>query len=397
MIGVIGDTHFGAGYNMGKTDPATQLNNRLIDFSNTFNSIIDGFIARKVTTVVLTGDIFETRHPTASQHKIFSKCVQRAIDLGMKVLINVGNHDQQRHIDTTTVDIYNALKVPGVEVYQDIGVHSVDDNTHIILMPYRDKRMLGGDSNAEAIATLKQELDNITDMLDGNIVVVGHYMLEKGLEGIDPDMFSMNELMLPLDMFDNCDVTIMGHIHKPDVISSGEKPTIVYSGSMEKVSFGEKDHTKISLVIDPADIYNIEVIPTSTIRNLFELEFDYSDQKPFKQNINNQITSDIDGFADANEVKHSICKVIVKIKESDLYYIDQSIIKNHLLNKGVHFCTGVHVSSINNRQLRNQSINETLSSRKAMAAFIEGLHESNQMKKKLLKHAEQIIDEVEGT
>ncbi len=47
-IGIIGDTHFGAGYNMGKLDPKTQLNTRLLDFSNTFNTVIDEFIKRGV-------------------------------------------------------------------------------------------------------------------------------------------------------------------------------------------------------------------------------------------------------------------------------------------------------------------------------------------------------------
>ena len=76
-IGFIGDPHFGAGFNLGGRDPETQHNTRLIDFSNTFNSIVDGFVAKNVTHIIIPGDIFETRQPSAAQISSFSKCVRR--------------------------------------------------------------------------------------------------------------------------------------------------------------------------------------------------------------------------------------------------------------------------------------------------------------------------------
>ena len=81
-IAIIGDCHFGAGYNMGNIDPKTQLNTRLLDFSNTFNKIVDRFSKKNVKTIILTGDIFETRHPTSAQLSAFSTCAQRANEPG---------------------------------------------------------------------------------------------------------------------------------------------------------------------------------------------------------------------------------------------------------------------------------------------------------------------------
>lgn len=392
-ISIIGDAHFGAAYNMGKTDLSTQLNTRLLDFANTFNSIIDAHIAMGVKIVVLTGDNFETRHPTASQHKVFSQCIQRAVDLGLIILINVGNHDQQRHIDTTTVDMYNALRVPNVYVYQNMDIYSIKDDLHIVILPYRDRKMLGGETNSESIEILRKQFSALTKNLKGKIVVVGHFMLEKGVDSIDPDMFSMNELILPLDIFSKCDVVIMGHVHKHSFISS-EKPVVIYSGSMEKVSFGEKDHHKVSLIINPDDIHNVKVLQTK-VRDLYEINLDYvGDDKEYKDKINNKILSDIKEFEKTSNLKNSICKISIRIKETDLYYIDQSLIKDYVINQGVHFCTGIQVSSVNNRQLRNGSINETLSEKKAMAAFIESLQETDQTKKRLLKYSDQIIEEI---
>lgn len=397
MIGIIGDTHWGAGYNMGKIDPRTQLNTRLLDFSNTFNRLIDRFAEHDVKVAFLTGDIFETRHPTAAQLNAFSQCVQRAIGLGIKLVINVGNHDQMRHISTTTVDVFDKLRLPDLKVYQEMGIYELDNSTGIIMMPYRDKRMMEASSNAEAIEMLREELSGYIKQLNNkNIIVIGHYMLEKSPEGFDPDSFSMNELKLPLDMFNGCDMVIMGHIHQPEVISRN-KPVIIYAGSMDKVSYGEKDHSKISIIIDENNIPSFKLLKSS-VRNLFELNFDYlDDKKPYKDEINNKICLDIDAFNNDCSIKNSITKVSIKVKENDLYYISQPQIKEHVLSKGVHCCTGVQVTSINSRQLRNSMINETLAGKKAFASYLDGIKiESSSLKKKILKYGEEIIDEVEG-
>jgi exonuclease SbcD len=396
MIGIIGDTHFGAGYNMGNIDPKTQLNTRLLDFSNTFNQIIDKFAKNGVKVVVLTGDIFETRHPTSAQLNAFSECIHRAINLGMEIIINVGNHDQLRNISTTTIDVFDALKLPFLKIYQNIEVHKVKD-INLILMPYRDRRMVGAKSNSEAIEMLENELNSVVQTLTGKKIVIGHFMLEKSPEGSDPDTFSLNELILPMSMFDNCDVVIMGHVHKHEIVSSSlNSPTIIYSGSMDKVSFGEKDHRKVSLILDPENIHNIDIIKTN-VHNLFEINLDYIDEKKsFKEEINNKITSDIDSFNKTQSIKNSIVKVIVRVKENDLYYVKQPLIKDYVLSKGVKYCTGIQVTSINTRQLRNSTINETLSGKKAFASYLDGINcESEVMKKKLLKRAEEIIEEVE--
>jgi len=393
-IGVIGDNHFGSGYNMGRLDPKTQINSRLLDFENTFNSIIDSFVKRNVKAVVLTGDIFETRHPTSVQLNIFSKCVQRTIDFGMEVIINVGNHDQQRHTSTTTVDIFNKLKLPKLKVYSEIDLHTLNDNTHLILMPYRDRKMMGADTNSNAILKIETEINQISKDLKGTKIIVGHFMLEKSPEDSDPDTFSINELILPLSMFDNYDVVIMGHIHKHQVVSN-KKPIIIYSGSMDKVSFGERGHQKISIIIDTDDIENFEIIKTK-VRNLFVLELDYTDENLIKDEINNKIMEDINYIDQEHSLKNSISKVIIKVNENNLYYINQPEIKNFIVDKKVKFCTGIHINSTNNRQLRNSAINETLSKKKAIVSFINGLIEQDNIKRKLLVCAEKIMEEVDS-
>jgi exonuclease SbcD len=398
-IGIIGDLHIGSGYSLGKLDPKTQLNSRLIDFSNTFDNIIDEFISRNVELIILTGDIFDTRHPTSAQLNVLSKYLNKITNNNMGVVIVVGNHDQQRTISTTTVDMFESLKIPNVHVYSDFGIYTIDEDkhkTHCILMPYRDRRMIGTKTNSEAIKKIDDNLVKICKNLnnDDNIIVIGHFMIDKAVTGENPDSFSINELILPIKMFKNFDAVIMGHVHGHAILS--KNPLIMYSGSMEKISFGEKHHTKVSIIFDTNNIKNPEIIKNK-IRNLYEINFDYSNAKrDYKNQITDRIILDINKFDMRRKLKGSIVKLIVKIRRNDHCYVNQDKIKRHIISKKVQHLSTIEILSTNSRQLRNNKITETISGKKAMTSFIRSLIEPEQIKRKLIKFAHNIISEVEG-
>lgn len=397
-IGIIGDTHFGAGFNLGRTDPITQLNSRLLDFSNTFNNIIDEFVKRNVKLVAITGDIYEARHPTPVQLSMFSKCIQRAVSHDMKVIMVVGNHDQQRTIATTTIDIYNVLNLDKIVAFPNMDVYTIDENdkqTHLIMMPYRDRRMMvGATTNNEAIDKIRTEVKNLTSGLKGSKIAIGHFMIDKAITGETSEVFSISELVLPLDIFSGFDAVMMGHVHKHDVLS--KNPLIMYVGSMEKITFGEKNHTKVAVVIDTDDITKTEIIKTK-VRDLFEMDFDYTqNDKQYKHQITEQIISDIEKFDLRNNLKNSISKLSVRVKENDLYYVNQERLKEYIMNKKVSYLAPVQTSTISTRQLRSRDITETVDSKTAMTSYIKNLSETEAFKKKLLKYAIPLIEEVEG-
>lgn len=397
-IGIIGDTHFGAGYNLGKIDPKTQLNTRLLDFSNTFNRIIDEFEKRGVSLVVLTGDIFETRHPTSAQLNAFMSCIQRAVDKDLDIVAVVGNHDQQRVISTTTIDIFDFFD--DISIYSDMGVYTVRDKhgekIHLFLMPYRDRRMIGTSTNTEAIEQINNELHALAKKVgEGKKIVVGHMMLDKDIGNeIPPDTFSINELILPLNMFDGFDAVVMGHVHKHDIVSEKD-PIIIYSGSMEKTSFGEKHHSKVAIVIE-TDPMSYEIIKTN-VRCLYELNFDYTEaDKLYGNSITDKMIEDIEKFNKRRNLTNAIVKFVAKVNVNDLYYVNQQKIRENLLSKNVRYLASLQVTSIAHRQLRNRNITEDISGKKAMASFIDGLLEPDPVKTRLRKYANKIITDVEG-
>lgn len=392
-IGVIGDTHFGSGPNLGRVDSATQLHTRLLDYQNTFNNNIDYFEKQGIDLVILTGDIFETRHPTSSQHKIFSSCIKRGIDKGMEFIIVVGNHDQQRDISTNTIDLYKTLGLDKVHVFDEFGTFKYQDNT-IFLMPFRDRKNFGVSTNQEALDIIKSKLDELgfSNPKIKNKIVIGHYMFEGSIfTGTEYDA-SINEIYLLKDMFSECSATVMGHIHKGEVLQ--KSPKIIYSGSMERNTYGERDYDKGVVVINTEDFSKSKFVKVKT-RSLFDIKIDYSEKQIEKGEVLKQILSDIDSFAEENDLNGSISRVAVKIDEADLYSINEGVLKNYLYSKGISYCSGISISSFL-KHTKKSEISELTDSKKIIASYVNSLKDIDSVKKDMIEFAEKIINDVDG-
>jgi len=346
-----------------------------------------------VKTIVFTGDCFDSKHPTSSQLKLFSQNIRYALDNGIEIVLVAGNHDQQRGVSTTTLDSFDELSLPNLTVYQDFGLHETVEGVNIILMPYKDRRMIGTPTNSDAIEVIKNRIHELRGSVEGQTMIVGHFMLERAPDGVDPDKFSINELILPLQMFKGFDTVIMGHIHEHMIISKKD-PVIMYSGSMDRISFGEKDYKKVSLIVDSKDIRRVSILRTK-VRDLVDISLDYiGHKKPYKDKINKRIIGDIKRVNKQTPIKSSIVKVAVKMKTGDLYHMDHSLIKDFVMGLGASFCVSVQAASVSSRQLRNKAITETVSEKKAFESYLNGVVETPAMKKRMLKCAEQIIDSV---
>jgi DNA repair exonuclease SbcCD nuclease subunit len=397
-IGIIGDNHFGAGLSLGKTDQSTQLNTRLLDYAQTFNSVIDEFERRNVKLVVLTGDVFDSRHPSTSVINIFTECLQRAIRKGLKFIMVAGNHDEQRGIGATTLDFYNALDLDNIKAFTDFGVYTINDAGHpfnIILMPYFDRQMLGGGliTNNDANENIRARIAKLTTGLKGKKIVVAHFMIDRTITGETSEIFSISEIVLNLDLFKDFDATFSGHIHFPQVIS--KKPFVMYTGSMDRIDLREAKHNKISVVFDTNNPSDVEIIKTKT-RDMFEISLDLEQSgKSYAHETTEKILEDITKFNIAHHIADAIVKLTIKVKENDMYFVNQDRIKEYVLSKGVNYLMPIQISSMSNRQLRSKDITETVDSKVAMASFIKNLvTETEPFKKKLIKAAEFIIEEV---
>ena len=396
-IGIVGDLHISSSFSTGKIDPQTQLNTRLRDFIATFNGIIDEFERRDIKLVVLTGDVCDKRNPNPIETNQLSKALVRAVGKGMKILMVAGNHDQTRSSNTTSVDIFNSLGLTHIISFPDYSVYTTQDeagqDVNIVMLPYRDKGSFNVATTDEAITIIKHTIQNIKSGVNGRTIALCHMMLDHTITGQTSETFSLNELVLPLSVFDGFDAVFTGHIHKSEVLR--ESPPVVVCGSMDRLTFGEREHNKLSIIYDTtANTY--ETI-SNNVRDLWEISVDYSDGPERKAAINDLIVADIEEFARTHTLEGSIVKLVAKVRSDDSFHVQQDRLKELIWSYKVENLASVQISTVSVRTLRNSNITENTSSKKAMGEFIRGLTtETENIKKRLLKSAEEIIELVDG-
>jgi DNA repair exonuclease SbcCD nuclease subunit len=393
-LGVIGDVHLGANQWAGRQHPSLNVNTRLIDYAETLDITIDEMVVSGVTEIIFTGDIFEHRFPSIVQQKIFSQSLHRALSNGIeRIHIVIGNHDQQRIHDTTTLSYLKELNLPNIRVYDEMSLQTIKwfdkPIANLILMPYRDRLWLEQDTHAGAIEVLQSNLNAIMSIRNNILptILIGHMTIEGTFvdEGYK-DMYGENQLTLPKSMFDGINVTIMGHIHKPDIIS--DSPYIAYIGSMEKRG-GFEDHDKLYAIID-LETANVEY-RREPCRNMWDMSLDYTSLIVGEQ-LMDRVRSDIAHYAQHHELAHSIVRPVIRICAEDEQFLDSRSVISHLKDMyHVHFCTEIKPEIMTSRQSRDDRITEDISHVHALRMHLENSIEDADMRRLLIDAGAEII------
>jgi DNA repair exonuclease SbcCD nuclease subunit len=393
-IGVIGDVHLGANQWAGKQHPSLNVNTRLIDYAETLDITIDEMVAAGVSEIVFTGDIFEHRFPSIVQQKIFSQSLHRALSKGIeRIHIVIGNHDQQRIHATTTISYLKELNLPNIRVYDDLSLQTIEwfgkPVANLILMPYRDRLWMEQETHADAVQAIKSELDALMSVRNNILptILVGHMTIEGTfVDEAYKDLYGENQLTLPCSMFSGINVTLMGHIHKPGVIS--ENPYIAYIGSMEKRG-GFEDHDKLYAIID-LETANVEYY-REPCRDMWDLTLDYASMVVGEQ-LMDRIKIDIAAYAKTHSLSSSIVRTTIRICAEDEQFLDARTIASHLRDVyGAHFCAEIKPEIITSRQSRDDRITEDISHVQALRMYLENSVDDEEMRKMLIDAGVDII------
>lgn len=380
---VIGDVHLGANQALGLPDPNTLINSRLIDYQQTLLTTIDKGVVAGAEVLIFTGDIFEHRKPTLVQQEMFSNALYYAQTRGIKEIhIVVGNHDQQRLSKTTSLSAIKELNLPNIHVHDDVDSALCivsKRQINLLFLPYRDRKWLGVETYSEAITKIQAELDVVRSKLKAGLptLLVGHMAIEGTMLGEGyADLYNENQLFLPVKMFDGIDITLMGHIHEPGVIS--KSPYIAYVGSMEKRG-GFETHNKVYAIVDTVEMSTS--FHNEPCRKIFDIDLDFSGLV-LEKRLPERLFKEIDTFALSHKLKNSIVRVSLRISAEDEQYCDTRIIVSHLKdNYGVGFCADVGLSIVSPRQARDDRITERISEVDAFKLFIENTTDEPELKK----------------
>jgi exonuclease SbcD len=392
---ILGDMHIGGSFSLGTISSHRQLNSRLIDFSNTFDCVIDYIKANDVKHLVLTGDIFEYRRPQASELSLFSEKLQRLSEIDVHTHIVIGNHDMIRDQCATTIDVLDRLKLPMIHVYTDISSFACEDGTgniiNLIFFPFRTRQMLDCVTNDSAVRRLSDRLQHeLKGIGKGPKILVGHFMLQGTMLGSAVIEGHMGEISLPTEMFKDLDGAIMGHIHPHHIVQ--KSPLVAYVGSMEKKDFGDSGHLKYFLVVDSNGdklVYQFEKL---SVRELYDIELDLSADTQ----STDQCIYKLNEFAKKHKMDESIVRLSISINEQGIYNLDKEKIKSYLIKDlRVHHCVNILTQIVSKRQLRKSTITERINPVKSFEEYLT-LVENEEMRELMRSRGDRIIKSRSG-
>jgi exonuclease SbcD len=255
------DVHIGM-ENYGRLDPATGTSTRVRDFLTRLDEVIDYALEHQADLAVFAGDAFKHRDPEPTQQREFAQRIKRLAD-AMPTLLLVGNHDMPAvAAKASSVDIFRALDVPGVIVGYKPEAQIVATRrgpVHLAWMPYpmRNRLLTREEHQGKSIEELEVALRQQVSVVLRNLAeeAAGHDMprlLAGHLSVAEARLGSERTVMLGKDVAvlrstlaePVWDYVALGHIHQHQDLNPGSRPPVVYSGSLERIDFGEEGEAK---------------------------------------------------------------------------------------------------------------------------------------------------------
>lgn len=268
------DLHLGV-ENYGRLDSATGLHSRLLDFLRSLDELVeyalapsgtrDGVPAQPVDLVLFAGDAYKSRDPNPTHQREFARRIHRLASAGLPVFLLVGNHDLPSTVGrANTLDIFATLEVPNVWVGRTLGTHLIPTRSgpvQVVSLPWITRSYLlrrdefKGCTLAEIEERTLQELEKLleaeVDRLDPGVpaILAVHGAVQGAVYGSERSVMLGQELVLPRSLLKNAafDYVALGHIHRHQQLE--EQPPIIYSGSVDRVDFGEESEDKGFIVV----------------------------------------------------------------------------------------------------------------------------------------------------
>lgn len=247
------DLHLGI-ESYGRLDPATGLSSRIGDFLRALDKVVEYALTEGIHLALFTGDAYKDRDPSPTLQREFAKRIHRLAEK-IPVFLLVGNHDRPRATGKAhSVEIFSTLRVPGVYVAAAPETHTIPTPAgpvQILALPW-SRALAHSDAEPEVLQKVEDFIKEAIVQLDPQVpaVLAAHALVSGGVFGSERSVLLGQELVLPKSLVSHPALAYvaLGHLHQHQVL--GEKPAIVYAGSLERVDFGEEKEEKGFVVVE---------------------------------------------------------------------------------------------------------------------------------------------------
>jgi len=403
------DLHLGV-ENYGRIDPVTGLSTRLNDFLATFDEMVDYTLKIRADLVLFCGDAYKTREPTQTQQREFARRINRLAVAGIPVFILTGNHDLPNALGrATATEIFDTLAVKNVYVANKPDIYKIETPggaIQVLAIPWlrrsalltrEDTRNLNmeqvtakmQEAITQVIAAKAAALDPSLPSVLAAHVLVGDARVGRSSEslmsiGREPAIL-LGNIALPV-----FDYVALGHIHKRQVLN--ENPPVIYSGSLERIDFGEEYDDKGFYVVEINPGANGEKRPVSyefhpvNARRFLTIDITLKEDEP------DPTTAVIAAINTQREkVKNAVVRMNVTMPSSLEGQLRGSDIRDAL--KETHqFAISRNVLRETRLRIGNHTA-EDITPIDALKAYLEAQNIPQERRKVLLEYGEKLIDE----
>jgi exonuclease SbcD len=397
------DLHLGV-ENYGRIDPATGLSTRLTDFLRVYDQVVDYALDNDISLVVFSGDAYKTRDPSPTYEREFAQRIRRLSAAGIPTVLVAGNHDTPSALGRAiTVEIFATLEVENVYVAKKpevIPIETKDGPVQVVALPWVTRSgLLARDEyknkNLEEINQLI--LDKVTNIFEGDDGLIGqldrtvptilaaHATVQGAVYGSERSVMLGQEVILPPSLTRNpaFDYVALGHIHKHQVLY--EQPPVIYSGSIERIDFGEEREDKGFVVAEVERGRATWQFVKTDARPFVTIEVDVQSDDP---------TAEILEAISAREIEDAVVRIIIHTPAEKEPLINEGEIRRVLTGT---FHIAAIVKDVERKvrlRLGDQPVEE-MTPRQMLERYFQVKQTPPERTTLLLRHADSIFRELE--
>ncbi len=393
------DLHVGM-ENYGRLDPATGVNGRVLDFLRRFDELIDYGLEHEVDLVIFAGDAYKRRNPSPTYQRAFARRVKRLADAGVPVVLLVGNHDLPTMVQrASSVDIFRTLDVPNVVVGRVEDIHHIETRrgpVQVATVPYpaRQRLLAHDEYRGLSVEQLDQALrgivtDNIHALAakltpDVPAVLAAHLTVSSATFGSERSvMIGRDAVILKSALADPAwDYVALGHVHKHQSLNDGGYPPVVYSGSLERIDFGEEGQPKGFCWVE-------------LVRGEATWEFVEVDARPFvtvRADVRHALNPlmALQQAVAAHDLQSAVVRLILHLRADQEPLVRDRDVRGLLSD--AYFVGGINREVEREARVRLGNLApEEMTDRELLAKYLETKNTDPERTEVLLKHAEAIF------
>lgn len=344
------DIHFGM-ENYGKIDPETGIHTRLLDFERALNYCIDIGIKEQIDFFLFSGDAYKTANPSPTQQKLLMRCFLRLYKAGIPIVIIVGNHDNPLSFGkANSLEIFTDVPLEGFHVFSQpdlIKLETKNGPIQIVGIPWPTRNTISLNKkhllhSAEDITRYISEavgalITDFAQKCDPTIpsVLASHMTVSSGIfsgsekravYGTDPTLLPSQLAIEPFDY------VALGHLHRYQNLNPKGYPAIVYSGSIERIDFGERKEPKGFCLVSAErkkTNYQFIEVPTRPFIQI-DVKLDAQNEDQTEQILAALYTYNLD---------HAVVKIVYHIPENQPDKVNIGTIERACAN--AHYLVGI--------------------------------------------------------